>query len=423
MDMTNKFLIRGGKPLMGTIDVRGSKNAATPIIAATLLTSEKCRISNLPLVLDVYRMIEMMESMGSSITWTGKRTIEIENKSINPRNIDKHTAKWLRSSVLFIGPLLARFGKVTMAYPGGCSIGARPIATHFRAFEDLGAEVTLNKKSFSVELPRAKKIPSDLTLNEFSVTATENVLMFLASRSSVTEVKIAASEPHVQDLAVFLSKLGAGIQGAGTPFVKIKGASQLRGAKHKVVSDYIEAGTFIFSALATGGNVKIKNAPVSHLDLVLRKLISFGANFKKGGNVIEVMPSKKMTIDRIQAMPYPGIPTDLQPSFAVLATQTRGDTLLHDPLYEGRFSHLRELNKMGARVDIHDPHRATIPGPVKLKGGVVLHARDLRGGAALLIAALAASGTTTLDGIEHIERGYEDLAGRFRALGARIERV
>lgn len=421
--MTNKFLIRGGKPLVGTIDVRGSKNAATPIIAATLLTSEKCRISNLPLVLDVYRMIEMMENIGSLITWTGKRTIEIENKSINPKNIDKHTAKRLRSSVLFVGPLLARFGKVTMAYPGGCSIGARPIETHLRAFEDLGAKVTLHKKSFSVELQKAKKVPLDLTLDEFSVTATENVLMFLASRPSVTEVKIAASEPHVQDLAVFLGKLGAGIRGAGTPFVKIRGSSKLRGATHSVVSDYIEAGTFIFSVLATGGRVKVKNAPVSHLDLVLKKLISSGANLRKRGNVIEVMPSKKMTIDRIQAMPYPGIPTDLQPSFAVLATQTRGDTLLHDPLYEGRFSHLRELNKMGARVDIHDPHRATISGPVKLKGGVVLHARDLRGGAALLIAALAASGTTTLDGIEHIERGYEDLAGRFRALGARIERA
>lgn len=421
--MSDKFLIKGGRALSGTIYVRGSKNAATPIIAATILTQKMCRISNLPLVLDVYRMLEMLEDMGSQVRWRSKRCVEIQNKDINPDKINREFVKKLRSSILLVGPLLARFGKVTMPYPGGCSIGARPIETHLEAFRDLGASVKLGKKYFSMELARRKKLPKSLTLNEFSVTATENILSFLASRTEKVEVSIAASEPHVYDLAVFLRKMGARIKGAGTSFLKIEGASRMEGASHRVVSDYIEAGTFIFSALATKSNITVRNVPVSHLGLVLKKLESCGARFRKTGNRVEILPSKKISIKKIQALPYPGIPTDLQPSFGVLATQARGDTLLHDPLYEDRFNYLREFKKMGALIDIHDPHRATISGPVKLKGGVELTAFDLRGGVALLIAALLARGETTITGIEHIERGYENIDGRFRALGADIKRV
>ena len=431
--MSKKFLIRGGNLLSGTIDVRGSKNAALPILAATILTSERCRIGNLPLVLDVYQFINILEKMGSSVQWTGKRSVDIVNRDIDPDRLDSESVKKMRASILLLGPLLARFGKVKkMHYPGGCSIGSRPIDTHLEAFKDLGARVITGKESFSVEIPRSIKSPSAVTLNEFSVTATENMLMFLSCFPVDSSIKIAACEPHVEDLAKFLSKMGAKIRGAGTNTVKVRGTAALAGAACNVVSDYIEAGTFIIAALSAGGDVRIRNVPVSHLEFVIKKLISAGANIKISNkrNVVEVFSGspgagadgKRMNIVSVQCLPHPGIPTDLQSAFAVFATQTKGATLIHEPLYEKRFNCLSELSKMGAKTKIYDPHRAVVWGPSTLRGANV-KSRDLRGGAALVIAGLAARGTTTVSDIEHVERGYEDLEGRLRALGADIEKI
>jgi len=431
--MKDAFVIKGGKSLFGTIDVRGSKNAALPIIAATILTKKKCKISNLPLVLDVYRMIEMLEQMGSNIRWTGKRSIEIENKEIALRGVKKDTVKKMRASVLLIGPLLARFGKVEkMQYPGGCSIGARPIDTHLKAFEDLGAQIHVGRTSFSVEIPRHSKISKSVILNEFSVTATENILMFLSSIPARTQIKIAASEPHVRDLARILSRMGARVRGAGTPTILVDGSNTLQGASHTITSDYIEAGTFILAALSTGGKVNIRNVPVPDLDFVIKKLISWGADIRvlQDRKTVEVRaPSsaarrngRKMFIDRIQTLPHPGLPTDLQSAFGVLATQASGSTLIHEALYEGRLEYLKELRKMGAKVKVYDPHRAVIYGPSALQNSEVV-ARDLRGGAALIIAGLVARGETMVRGAEHVDRGYEDIDGRLRALGADIKRA
>lgn len=431
--MNKVFVINGGSELAGAIEVRGSKNSALPILAATLLTKGKCRIRNLPLVLDVLGMIETLEQIGAKVRWLDKRSIEIENRDIYPANLSQDSMKKMRASILLLGPLLARFGYVQkMRYPGGDKIGARPIDTHLAAFTDLGAKVTCSRNFFSVEMPRSRNLPDTLTLREFSVTATENALLFLSSTPKLTKLNIAASEPHVRDLAAFLSKMGARIRGAGSSTMRVQGTRKLGGASCKVTSDYIEAGTFLLCALIAGGRVLIKNAPIFDLDLVVRTLQAAGADIRlfPKKKTIEIYSLKgarlsngrRMVMQKIQTLPHPGIPTDLQSAFGVLATQTRGFTLIHDPLYEKRFETLKELRKMGASIKMCDSHQALIPGPVKLRGADVT-CYDLRGGAALIIAGLLAQGMTTVRGIEHVERGYEDMEGRLRALGADIKKV
>jgi UDP-N-acetylglucosamine 1-carboxyvinyltransferase len=431
--MSNKFLINGGKPLFGEINVLGSKNAALPVLSATLLTKEKCRIQNLPRVRDVFEMLNILEQMGSNIRWVAPRSIDIENKEINTSRLDFDALNKMRASILLLGPLLARFGRVTrMRYPGGCSIGARPIDTHLEAFGDLGAKIILGKKFFSVMMPPILKGPKDVILKEFSVTATENVLSFLSAMPIKSKIKIAACEPHVRDLARFLRKLGATITGDGTSAINIQGCSRLSGATHRISPDYIEAGTFMIAPLVCGGRVRVKNVNISDLDFVIKKLISSGADIRlfPKDHSVEVNAEfpgagkggKRMAMANIQSLPHPGIPTDLQSVLSVLATQTEGATLIHEPLYERRLSCIKELSKMGVMAKIRDPHRAVVWGPSSLRGCKVV-SNDLRGGAALVLAGLGASGTTLISNIEHVERGYEDLDGRFRTLGADIKKI
>ena len=428
-----KFVIQGARPLSGTINVGGSKNAALPILAATLLSREKCDISNVPRVLDVLRMLELLSELGSFVKWTGSHSLSIKNTDIFPARLKNDAVNKMRASILLVGPLLARFGKFeNMEYPGGCSIGPRPITTHLNAFRDLGASIRIGKKFFSIYLEGNKKISNIVTLEEFSVTATENMLIFLSGIPKKTEIRIGACEPHVKDLSVFLSKMGAEIEGAGTSFIRVKGKSRLRGGAHSVTPDYIEAGTFLILALSVGGDIIINDAPIGDLDLVIKKLVSFGADIevnprRKTIRVRSAYPGcgisgKRMRIEKIQTLPYPGIPTDLQSLLAVLCAHTKGDTLIHEPLYENRLECLKELGKMGARVKILDLHRAIIGGPVRLRGSNV-KGSDLRSGAALLTAGLAAKGKTVVYGAEHIERGYEDIVGRLRSLGANVEKV
>lgn len=437
--MPEKFVIKGRRPLRGVVEVKGSKNAATPILAATLLTSEPCIIDNLPLIEDVFKMIRLIESLGAKIIWLGERKIRVEAKNIDPKKLNQDLIHQMRSSVLLFGPLLARFGYLKIAHPGGCFIGARPIDTHLSAFKKLGAEIKikkLNKNYSKTEQGVSSVEPNfyhlkfknkfqggEIVLREFSVTATENILMISALSQGKTVIKIAATEPHVQDLACFLKKMGARIQGEGTHNIEIRGRKKLRGVKHSVIYDSVEAGTFILTALAAQGNILVKNVPIFHLDLFLEKLREFGGNFKILNNQsIKIEPWQKLKIDRVQALPYPGLPTDLQSAFGVLSTQADGPTLIHDPLYEGRLKYLEELNKMGAKIIICDPHRAIINGPSQLYGAE-LGPLDLRGGAALIIAGLIAEGTTIINGIHQIDRGYEKIEERLQKLGADIKRV
>jgi len=419
--MADKFIIKGGKPLRGEVEIRGAKNAAFPILAATLLTKEECEISNLPLIEDVFRMIEILKSLGARVSWQEERTIKVKAADIDPQKTREDLICLLRGSVLLFGPLLARFSKVRLPRPGGCLIGARPIDTHLDGFSQLGVKNTFDGKSYFMEA--GNRNGGEVVLNEFSVTATENLILFASLIPQKTVIKTADQDYQVQELTRFLKKMGVKIRGAGTHQLVIEGAKKLKGVKHNLIYDPIEAGTFMLAAAATKGKVLVKNAEVSFLDLPLKKLKDFGITCEVcGRKTVRVLPWKKLRIDKIQSLPYPGIPSDLQSAFGVLATQAKGSTLIHDPLYEGRLKYLEELNKMGAEIYFADPHRAIINGPTQLYGRE-LGSLDLRGGAALIIAGLIAKGQTIINNIYQIDRGYEKIEERLQKLGADIQRV
>ena len=417
-----KFIINGGKPLEGRIDVMGSKNAATPILSACLLTKEECIIDNVPLIADVMKMIEILESMGVEIEWVGKRKLKIKaGDNVDPEKMDFEIVGHMRSSILLLGSLLARFKKFKIKQPGGCIIGARPVGVHFDALEALGAKITSENGFYYFKAD--KLTGKTIVLREFSVTATENLMMAATLAEGTTTIKIAAIEPHVQDLARFLIKMGAKIKGLGIHTIQIQGVEKLRGAEHKIIPDPIEAGTFAIAAVATKGNVEINNINPHELDLVIEKLKEIGANIEIKNNKLLIKPASKFNaIKKIETRTYPGIPTDLQAPFAVLTTQTEGTTLIHDTMYEGRLAYINELNKMGADAIICDPHRALITGPTPLYGQDIT-SFDLRAGATLIIAALLAEGKSTIDKIDQVDRGYEKIEERLRNLGADIQRV
>ncbi|MCX6761418.1 MAG: UDP-N-acetylglucosamine 1-carboxyvinyltransferase [Candidatus Moranbacteria bacterium] len=415
------FEIIGGKKLKGEIEVRGSKNATTPILAATLLTKEECIISNIPLIEDVYRMLEILTSMGAEIKWLGKRKISVKNTKIDPAKMDLETVKKLRSSVLLLGSLSARFDKFNFYRPGGCVIGARPLGTHFEALRKMGVNIFETNHSYAVNAQKRKA--AKITLGEMSVTATENAMMLAAALPGKTIIKAVACEPHVEDLGNFLVSLGAKIKGLGTHSLEITGSKKLHKAMHTIIPDANEAATFLILGVTTGSPIRVKNAREEHLDLVLEKLREFGANFKISKNAIEVIPAKKLkAVSKVDTRTYPGVPSDVQAPFGVLATQSEGETLIHDSLYESRFNYIGELVKMGAKAKILDPHRVLISGPTKLKGKIIT-SFDLRAGATLIIAALIAEGKTTIKEIYQVDRGYEKIEERLQKLGADIRRV
>jgi len=406
----------------------GSKNAATPILSACLLTKESCVIDNIPLIDDVLKMIELLKSMGVEIEWLEKRKLRVKaGNNVDPEKMDFSIVGHMRSSILLLGSLLARFKKFKTKQPGGCIIGARPVGIHFDALEALGAKITPENGFYCFEADRL--IGKKIVLREFSVTATENLMMAATLAEGTTVIKIAAIEPHVQDLARFLNKMGSRVKGLGVHTIQIEGIGKkdslnfLHGAEHKLIPDPIEAGTFAIAAIATKGDVEINNVNPHELDLVIEKLKEIGANIEIKENKLLIKPASKYNaIRKIETRTYPGIPTDLQAPFAVLATQAEGTTLIHDTMYENRLAYINELNKMGANAIICDPHRALITGPTPLYGQDIT-SFDLRAGATLIIAALLATGKSTIDKIEQVDRGYERIEERLRNLGAEIERV
>ncbi len=421
-----KFVIQGGKRLSGTIEARGAKNAAFPILAATILTKKDCVIQNLPLIEDVFRTIEILQSMRAKVEWLGERSVRINTRNLQSEKINKNLVLRLRGSVLFFGPLLARFGKITLPQPGGCVIGARPIDTHLDAFSQLGVRIHAKGGEFNMEFS-GKFHSLQVILNEFSVTATENILLFASAFAKTITLKIADHDYQVQELIQVLRKMGVHIETPGVHTIRIEGKKQLKGFSHTLMYDPIEAGTFILLAAATKGKIVVQNTETAFLELFLKKLRDFGALFeiiRKRGTLadIKMIPSRPLVVDKIQSFIYPGIHSDLQSPFGVLATQTKGTTLLHDPLYEGRLKYLEELIKMGAEIYFSDPHSALINGPTKLYGAD-LGTFDLRGGAALIIAALIAKGQSTISNIYQVDRGYEKIEERLQKLGADIQRV
>lgn len=416
---------------MGEIEVMGAKNAALPILAAALLTKEACVLDNVPLIEDVLKMINIIKEMGADVEWVGERKIKIQCKNIDSKKIPPHIVSRFRGSALLWGGLLSRLDKFSTETPGGCVIGPRPIYTHTDAFSQMGVLIKQKNKlnffeksaSANASAGQGKTAPQEVILHEFSVTATENVLLLASSQNKKTILKIADQDYQVQELSKVLRKMGAKIKITSPHTFEIQGKEKLKGFNHKLLADPIEAGTFIMAALATKGDVLVKNVEIEHLTLFFKKLKSFGANFEFAGNrSVRVLPSPKLAIGDIQSLPYPGIHTDLQSPLGVLATQTKGSTLIHDPLYPGRLKYLEELNRMGADIIFCDPHRAIVNGPTHLHG-IEVPSLDLRSGASLIIAGLVAQGITTINNAYQVDRGYEKIEERLQKLGADIKRV
>ncbi|MFH1171577.1 MAG: UDP-N-acetylglucosamine 1-carboxyvinyltransferase [bacterium] len=415
-----QFIIEGKQKLQGDVFVGGMKNAATPILAATLLTDETCVVSNVPRIVDVFKMLELLEGLGASVQWTDEHTVSICCKGVDPQKIIASTVRKLRSSVLLIGPLLARFREIEVPHPGGCIIGNRPMDVHLDAMRALGADVEEGRAT--IHFQRGDRLKgAAIVLSEFSVTATENVLLAAVTAQGTTTIHIAAAEPHVQDLARFLVKMGARIDGIGTHVLTIHGEEQLHGARHELIPDQIEIGTWAVVAAVTRGKIAIHNINPDHLHLLLLKFRQAGVTSTIDGSILTIQPTHRIRAFRVQTLPYPGFPTDLQAPFAVLATQAEGTSLIHDPMYEGRLGYVQELIKMGANAVICDPHRVLITGPTPLYGQDIT-SFDLRAGATLIVAALIAQGTTTIREAQIVDRGYEAIDERLRSLGAHITR-
>lgn len=416
------FEIEGGKKLSGTIAVSGLKNAATPIIAATLLSTETSVLENVPRIEDVFRMLEIVQSMGVRVEWQAEHTVAITPGDFHPRSADQEKVKKLRSSILLLGALAARFDSFELRQPGGCVIGARPVEAHLDALMKFGVHVTQKEKGY--EIDAKERHPAKVVLRQMSVTATENAMMLAALLPGESIIKIAACEPHVVDLGHFLEKMGAKVEGLGTHTLRIVGTNALHGAHHSIIPDHNEAATYLILGAATKSEITVQHAREGDLDLVLEKLREFGVRFTIDGDAITVHPTDTLEAPKlfIDLRPYPGIPTDIQAPLAVLATQAKGETLVFDTLYEGRFNYALELEKMGAKLSVLNPHQVVITGPTALRGTVV-KSYDLRGGAAVIIAALLAHGKTVIEDIYQVDRGYERIEERLQKIGAHIRRV
>lgn len=418
--MPDKFVIHGQKNLRGEIEVRGCKNAAGPILAATLLTREECIIDNLPLVEDVFNMLEVLKSLGVKIDNISERKVRIKADFLDPQQMDFEKVSKTRISVLLFGSLLSRVKRFKIPPPGGDRIGVRPISVHLNALEKMGAKIWRSGDFYQIDCESLEG--KEIVLEEFSVTATETLMLSAVLAKGKTIIKGAACEPQVQDLGKMLMGMGAKIEGIGTHTIKIEGVKKLGGSSHSIIFDPVEAGTFIIAAAVSGERVLIKNVDCSYLDLFLAKLEEIGVNFEKGKNCVTVFKSPKLTATRIQALPYPGFPTDLLPIAVTLLIKAEGKSLIHDPLYENRFNYVQELRKMGADIEIVDPHRTFIFGPKPLKG-LAIESWDIRAGACLIIAGLMAEGKTTIENIFQVDRGYEKIEERLQKIGADIKRT
>ncbi len=417
----SKLIIEGGKRLEGKVKVGGSKNAVLPIMAATLLTKEKCVLENVPRIGDVFSMIKIMESLGSEIKFEGNR-LEIQTKEIRPENIPEKSIKKMRASVLLLAPFLKMTGKGRLPFPGGCVLGKRSLSTHVKIFEDMGAEVIEDQEALSMKLDGGFK-SGNFVMEEMSVTASENAVMAAVMAPGKSRISLMAAEPHVADVCEFLNAMGAKISGIGTHTVEIEGVEELHGCEYKVIGDYLQAGTYALAGVLTGGQVTIQDFDPAELETFWQKLDEVGVAIERGEDWVTVTaPENFKALRMLKTAVHPGFPTDLQAPFAVLLTQAEGESVLFETLFEGRLNYLFELEKMGAKIDVLNPHQAVIHGPSKLKG-LPISSCDIRAGAAMVLAALIAEGETEISNIVYIDRGYEDLEEVLRGLGGEIRRV
>jgi UDP-N-acetylglucosamine 1-carboxyvinyltransferase len=421
-----KFIVEGGIPLNGTIRPAGNKNAALPIIAATLLTEEPVTLENVPDIKDVRTLLDLLDQLGVSVDWQGKNTVRVHAKEVKITEIESGMAARIRASILLAGPMLARVGRMVLPPPGGDVIGRRRVDTHFLALAKLGATVDTTD-GFHLQTKGLKG--ADIFLDEPSVTATENAVMAAVTAKGHTKLRNSAAEPHVQDLCAMLIKMGARIAGVGTGVLEIDGVDKLSGCTHRIGSDHIEVGSFIGLAAVTRGAITIEDASIEHLDSTLLGFERMGVHCEPRGKDLFVGAEQEMRvrmdlgghIPKIDDGPWPAFPADLTSIALVVATQCRGTILIFEKMFESRMFFADKLISMGARIVLCDPHRAVVVGPSRLHAGVV-ESPDIRAGMALLIAALGAEGDSHIYNIAQIERGYEHIDDRLRALGARIER-
>ncbi len=414
-----KILVKQSPPLQGKVRISGAKNAALPILAASILSTEDVYLEDVPELKDVEIMCEVLRSLGVKVEKTGKNTLVINGRGLNNCVTDYNLMNKMRASFLVMGPLLARMGRTVNSLPGGCNIGSRPIDLHLKGFNLLGAKVTEDEAAISAV---AEELQGTTIYLDFpSVGATENIMMAATLAKGETYIENAAMEPEIVDLSNFLRKMGAKVQGAGTSTIRIKGVDELKGARHQIIPDRIEAGTFMVAAAMTGGDVLVENVISSHMKPVIAKLIESGAEVIEDEESVRVIGGKDLKPIKIKTLPYPGFPTDMQAQFMALMTKLKGENIVLETVFENRFMHANELVKMGANIKCED-REAVIMGGTPLKGAKV-KATDLRAGAALILAGLTAQGTTEIGDIFHIDRGYEDIEMKFRNLGANIERV
>lgn len=418
-----RMIIQGGRHLTGRMHIMGAKNAIGPLIASTLLIKGEARFKNVPRLTDVLNLLDILQDMGAKIEWASEHELVINAADVDPSKLDRKKMKRMRFSILLLGPMLARFKKISVAEPGGCSIGNRPIDTHIFALRALGAEVDTDEDGCM--LLRGKELSGAyVVLPEPSVTATENLVMAAVTAKGKTQVRLAAAEPHVQDLCRFLNACGAKIKGIGTHELEITGVASLKAPKKAwtVVPDMVEIGTFAVAAAITRGDIEMSPVVPEHLDAIGSALSRIGVRIHFEKNKFRVQGVGRMDAFKLQANIYPCFPTDLQAPIGLLATQCHGTTLIHDPLFESRLGYINELVKMGANAVVADPHRVIITGPTPLRG-TEIRSLDLRAGATMVLAGLIAEGETVIHDAEMVYRGYEALDERLRTLGADIVRV
>lgn len=414
-----QYAIKGGNPLVGEVEIGGAKNAALAILAAAVMTDDTVTIENMPDVRDTNILLQAMESIGALIERVDRHTVRINGANIHNLVIEDDFIKKIRASYYLLGALLGKYKQADVTLPGGCNIGSRPIDQHIKGFRALGASVRIEHGHIIAEADRL--VGNHIYLDVVSVGATINVMMAAVMAEGQTILENAAKEPHVVDLANFLNSMGANIKGAGTDVIRIRGVQKLHGTNYAIIPDQIEAGTFMFAAAATCGDVTVKNVIPKHLESISAKLIEIGCQVQESDDAVRVVATRRLDHTHVKTLPYPGFPTDMQPQIAVTLGLCNGTSIVTESIFENRFKYVDELTRMGASIKV-EGNTAIIDGVSKYTGAS-LSAPDLRAGAALVIAALAAEGFSTVEEIRYIERGYEDFPLKLQSLGAQIERV
>lgn len=414
-----QYIIKGGRPLQGEVQIGGAKNAALGIIVAAIMADEPVLIENLPEVDDVKVLLDAIEGIGAVVERIDEHTVRINGAVINDVNVDDEYIRKIRGSYYLVGALLGKYKKAVVALPGGCQIGSRPIDQHLKGFEQLGATVTIHNGK--IDAYAEALIGSHIYLDCPSVGATINIMMAACMAEGKTIIENPAKEPHIVDVANFLNSMGANIKGAGTDTIRIRGVEHLHGSEYSIIPDQIEAGTYMIAAAATGGDVYIRNVIPKHLEAITAKLIEIGAKVEEYDDCVRVHSNGRMGYANVKTMPYPGFPTDMQPQMVTLLALSEGVSIVTETIFETRFKYISELRRMGSNINV-EGNAAIITGVEGFTGATV-SAPDLRAGAALVIAGLVADGFTTVEQIQYIERGYENFEDKIRGLGGFIEKV